>query len=79
MTDVLVALTLVTGIVSAECLLVRHHQASLARFDDNERDDVEPPRLDHAAPGRRRTPLAICLILERARALDALAEDYPCT
>ena len=38
-----------------------------------------PPRLDHAAPGRARTPLALCLLVARLALPSATLPELKCT
>lgn len=77
MNDFLIALILLTGIVTAEARQFSWLDTA-AKVFDQDLDDSLPPRLDHAAPGRGRAPAAICLMLERAGLPPDSDPEAPC-
>ncbi len=88
MTEFMIALTLITGILTAQTTLLGRMQTTYRLLDDNMDDACSlpdgpwsvclPPRLDHAAPGHGRTPRAFCLVLDHARLPPDLAAEAPC-
>lgn len=89
MTESLIALSFLVGIVTAETQLLRKMTVSYHLLDEEDEDGPGvflgdpwtaclPPRLDHAAPGQGRTPRAFCLLLDRAGLPPDLALEAPC-